>query len=148
VLVLHIPDALQDTAANGIAQVFWSGLWVDITQIHGPVHGLNPAHTIGHVASVHHVDGCEWCTPIRRERKVGLLRRHCLLGNERLSSGRLGLLSCSLLRLGNVGTAVFPIVDSLACPRRFSGKSVNYLKKNRGNGQDSTLEGAEIDGPS
>ena len=58
-LVQHIPDALQNTATDGVAQIFRSGLWVDVTQIHGPVHSLHSAHTVGHVASVHHVDGCE-----------------------------------------------------------------------------------------
>jgi len=74
VLVLHIPDALQDTAPDGVAQIFRSCLRVNVTQIYRPIHGLNTAHTVGHVASVHHVDRCEWGTPIRREGKVVLLR--------------------------------------------------------------------------
>jgi hypothetical protein len=70
-------------------------------------------------------------TPIRCKGKVGLLRRHRLLGNERLGSRSLGLLGCRLLRFWDVGATVLPVINSLACPSRFGGQSVNNLRNGK-----------------
>jgi hypothetical protein len=129
-LVLHVPNALQHAAADGIAQVLGCRLGVDIAQVDRPVHSLNTAHAVCHITGIHHVNGVKRSASVLCERREGcLLRRHCLLSNKGLSSSGLGLLSGRLLRLRDISAPVLAIIDALASPGRFRRQSVNDLRK-------------------
>lgn len=129
-LILHVPDALEHASTNGVTKILGCGLGVDVAEVHGPVHGLNTAHAICHVAGVQHINGRELgASVLSKWRKIRLLRCHRLLGNQRLSGGGLCLLRSGLLGLGDVGAAVFTIVDTLPSPRWLSRKGVYDLRK-------------------
>jgi hypothetical protein len=121
-LVLHVPNALQDTSTDGIAQILSRRLWMDVPKIHRPVQTLRASHSIAREGRV----GCE-----RRACKRtwlsdwGQCRRLC---DERLGRGGLSSLSSCLLGLGNVRTAIFTVIDALASPCRFCGKGVDNLE--------------------
>lgn len=76
-LVLHIPDALQDAPANGIAEVLGRGLRVDIPEIDSSVHCLDTARH----AIAHHVNAKARCGHVTEGREPVLLA-HGLLGDE------------------------------------------------------------------
>ena len=123
--ILHIPNTLQDSTADGIAEIFGRSLWMNVTQIHSPVHALN-ALNAAHTVSVHHLHWVK-SSGIWREWREGGLRRHARLCDKRLCSGGLSLLGSCLLRFRNVGTAIFAIVHAFTSPRWLSWQSVHNL---------------------
>ena len=123
-LVLHVADALQNAAANGVAKVLSGRLGVNITQVYGPVEPLVSRDS-------HGIRGERRIRRERRERLARVDRRErCRLRNERLSGSGLSGLSSGLLRLGNVSTAVLAIVNTFAGPCRLSRQSVHNLQGN------------------
>lgn len=82
-LILHVPDALEYAPTNGIAKIFGGSLGVNVAEVHGPVHGLDAAHAISHVAGVQHINRGKPCTTVlSKGREAGLLRCHRLLGDQ------------------------------------------------------------------
>lgn len=129
VFILHIPNALQHSTANCIAKIFGRSLWMNVTQIHCPVHALN-ALNAAHTISIHHFHWVK-SSGIWREWREGGLRRHARLCDKRLCSGSLSLLGSCLLRFRNVGTAIFAIVYPFTGPRWLSWQSVHNLFEKR-----------------
>lgn len=135
VLVLHVPNALQHAATDGIAQVLRRRLRVDVTQVDGPVQALGAGETSARKTS-QAVGECRRVRAKRREaggvgRERGRVRlngRKCGLRNEGLSGGGLGSVSCCLLRLGHVGASILAIVDTLASPGGLGRERVHDLK--------------------
>ena len=122
-LVLHVPYALQHTAANRIAQILRCCFRMNVSEVHGPVRSprdTEPLRCEGRVraerpeAANIGVDGAE--------------RRSGRLCDKRLSRDSLGGLCGSLLRLGYVRATVFSIVDPLSGPRGFRGECVHNLE--------------------
>lgn len=115
-LVLHVPDALQHTSANGVAQILRRRVGVDVAEINGSVDaGTTRCSTCA--ASHHGVDvggrepgGCGGAVPER---------------------GKDGGLGCDeglgLLRFGDVCAAVFTVVDAFSGPVGFGWEGVDDL---------------------
>ncbi len=117
VLVLHIANAMKDTPANGVAQILRRSFQVNVSQVHRTVKLLSSEGEVinGRIIKANpiHVEsrGRKW-----RERRE---TANC---TER---SKLRLLI--LLGFRDISTPVFPIVNTLASPSRFSGKSRDNL---------------------
>ena len=133
-LILHVPDTLQHTSPDGIAQIFGSGLGVDVPEIDRPVQGLVPIHAAKAVHAAH-------ASKIRSERQIGghgrpevaltMHGREGSLGNERLGCGSLSGLSGGLLRLGDVSASILAIVDTLPCPGGLRRECIDDLRSQK-----------------
>jgi hypothetical protein len=128
-LVLHVPNALQNTASDCIAQIFRRRLRVDVTQVHSPVQPLG-ANASSHTSHTSHAPhrigriGREWREWNARSLHWRMLHR---LRNERLRSGSLRRLRRRLLRLGDVRAAILAIIDALAGPCWLSREGCDNL---------------------
>ena len=123
-LVLHVPNALQNTPTDGIAQILSCSLWVNVPKIHRPIQTLGASHTL-HSVGREWREGGKWraCVSTR-----WYWREARCLRNQGLSRcGLRGLCSC-LLGFRNVRTAVLTVIDALASPCRFRGQSVDNLR--------------------
>jgi hypothetical protein len=58
-LVLHVPNALQDTATDGIAQILSRRLRMDVSKVHSPIQALRAGHALHSIARERGV-GCKW----------------------------------------------------------------------------------------
>ena len=133
-LILHVPDALQHTSPDGVAQVLGGGLGVDVAEVDGPVQRLVSVQATEAVHTVHTIHSSE----IRREGQVGghrrpevaltLEGREGSLSDEGLGCGCLSGLCSGLLRLWNVGASILAVVDALPCPRRFRRERIDNLQ--------------------
>ena len=133
-LILHVPDALQHTSPDGIAQIFGGGLRVDVPEVDRPVQRLVSVQAAKAVHAAH-------ASKIRSERQIGghggpevaltVHGREGSLGNERLGCGSLSGLSSGLLRLGNVSTSILAIVDALPRPGGLRRECIDDLHSQR-----------------
>ena len=129
-LILHVPDALQHTSPDGIAQVLSGSLGVDVPEIDRPVQRLIPIQTTKAVHTIH-------APEVRSERQVGRHGRPKValggdgregsLSNEGLGCGGLSSLCSGLLRPGNISASILAIVDALPCPGGLRRESVDDL---------------------
>lgn len=125
-LVLHVTYALQHTTANRIAQILRCCLWVNVSEVHGPVRSPSDTERLrceGRVRAK--------CPEAANTGVNGTERRHSRLCDKGLSRDSLGGLCGGLLRLGDVRTTVFSIVDPLSGPRGFCGKCVDNLEEKK-----------------
>lgn len=100
---------------------------MDVPEIHRAVHPLDPACTRAAEPARHEVRGKGSAAVRAKGREDGRLGREGGLGDKGLGGGGLGLLCGDLLRFGDVGAAVFTVVDALAGPVGFSRESVDDL---------------------
>jgi hypothetical protein len=139
-LILHVPDALQHTSPDGIAQVLSGGLGVNVPEVDRPVQRLVSAQSAEAVHAVHPVHAIH-ASKVRSERQVGghgrpevalvLHGREGCLSDERLGCGGLGSLCSGLLRLGDVGAPILAIIDALSCPGGLGRESIDNLDSQR-----------------
>ena len=130
VLILHVPDALQDTSSDSIAQVLGGSLGVDVPEIDRPVQRLISIQTTKAVHAIH-------APEVRSERQVGCHGRPEValggdgregsLSDEGLGGGGLSSLCSGLLGPGNVSAPILAIVDTLPCPGGLCRESVDDL---------------------
>lgn len=113
-LVLHIPDAMQHTSANGIAKILRRRLAVDVAEVRCPVYPGTTRCSTG-VASRHSSD----VSPREPARCGRSIAKGRLWGDEGLG----------LLRLGDVCATVFIIVDLFTGPVVFGWEGVDDLSK-------------------
>ena len=66
VFILHVPDALQHSSPDSIAQVLGGGLGVDVPEVNGPIQRLVSVQTTKAVHAIHAVHPSE----LRSERQV------------------------------------------------------------------------------
>ena len=145
-LILHIPDALQHTSPDSVAQVLSGGFWVDVPEVNRPVqrlvsaqaakavHAIHAIHPVHPVHPVHAIHPSEF----RSERQVGghgrpevaliLHGREGSLSDEGLGRSGLCGLCGGLLRLGNVCASILAVVDALPCPGGLCRESVDDLR--------------------
>src|SRR5882762_4023845 len=58
-LVLHVPNTLQDTSANGITQILSRCLWMNVSKVHRSVQALRAGHTLHSIGRKWRI-GCKW----------------------------------------------------------------------------------------
>ena len=114
---MHVPDALQYTSANGVAQILRRRIGVDVSEINDPIHPMTTRRTC---AGSHHGVDVGWREPARGSRAVPKRGKD---GSPR------GDECLGLLRLGNVCAAVFTIVDAFSGPVGFCREGVDDLSK-------------------
>ena len=134
VFILHVPNALQHTSPNSIAQILSGGLRVDVPKIDRPVQRLVSVQAAKVVHGVHAIHASE----LRSERQVGghgrpeitlaLDGREGSLSDEGLGSSSLSSLGSGLLGLGDISASILAIVDALSCPGRLCRESVDNLR--------------------
>ena len=123
-LILHVPDALQYTSANGVAQILRRRIGVDIAEINGPIHPRTTCCSTR--AGSHHGVDVGRREPARGSRAVPKRGKDgSLRGDECLG----------LLRLGNVCAAVFTIVDVFSVPSGFGWEGVDDLSRGEQEGR-------------
>ena len=138
--ILHVPDALQRTSPDRIAQVLGDGLGVDVAKIDCPVQRLvsvqaaEAIHTVHTVHAVHPIRSSE----VRGEGQVGgrwrpkvaltLEGREGSLSDKGLGCSGLGGLCSGLLRLGDIDASILAVVDALPRPGEFRRERVDILR--------------------
>lgn len=129
-LILHVPDALQDTPPDSIAQVFSGSLGVDVPEVDRPVQCLISIQTTKAVHAIHAPEigserqvGCHW----RPEVALGGHGGEGSLGNKGLGCSSLSSLCSGLLGPGDVSASILAIVDAFPCPRGLCRESVDDL---------------------
>jgi hypothetical protein len=131
VLVLHVANALEDAAADRVAQVLGRRLRVDIAEVHGAVHGLAPGRV--------NTEGRERAE--RARERVCARRRDRGLRHKRLRGRNLGGLCGGLLALRDVRASVLAVVDALAGPLRLRRERVHDLG---GGGDAEEVDEADV----
>ena len=122
VLTLHVPDVLQHTSPDRIAQVLGGGLGVGVAKVDRPFQRLVPVQA----------------TKARGEGQVGNHRRPEValtldgqeggLSDEGLGCSGLNGLCSGLLRLGDICASVLALVDAFPCPVGLCGECVDNLR--------------------
>ena len=117
-LVLHVPDALQHTSTDGVAQILRRRLGMDVAEINRSVYSGTPRYSTR--AAGHHGVDVSLREPAGGGRSVAKGGKHGRLWGDK------GL---CLLRLGDVCTTVFAIVDAFTSPVGFGREGVDDLSK-------------------
>jgi hypothetical protein len=122
VFILHIPYALEHATSDAIAQVLRCRLWVNVTEVYGPICASGNRESIGGERRIRSE------RPEAPNRGIdGTKRSSSGLCHKGLSRHSLGRLCSRLLRLGDVRTAVLAIVDTLPSPCGFGWQRVHNL---------------------
>lgn len=130
-LILHVTQALENTASDGVAEILSGGLGMDVAKVDGAVETLSAGKALKGVGGGEgHVGSQGRCSEVAG---VGVDRSESSgrLSNERLRRGSLSGLSSSLLRLRDVRATVLTVVDTLALPCWLGRKGVDNLKSVR-----------------
>lgn len=128
VFVLHVPNTLQNTSADGVAKIFIRGIRMNIAKVNGSVQCLCTHETLHREflerreKSGGREGGSKGASRSRRGHGDGRL-----LSNDGLRRSSLSLSSSGLLGFGNIGTAVFAIIDALTDPSGFRWQGVDNL---------------------
>ena len=129
-LILHVPNALQYSPPDSIAQVLGGSLGVDVPEVDRPVQCLISIQTTKAVHAVHAPEigserqvGCHW----RPEVALGGHGGEGSLGNKGLGCSSLSSLCSGLLGPGDVSASILAIVDAFPCPRGLCRESVDDL---------------------
>lgn len=136
-LISEVSNALKSASADGVTHLLNRRLRVDIPNIHRPVRRLREGEARRSRSITSSPIRVRERLGERRERREAHAERRetslCLLDDSLSMSGS-GCLG--LLRLGDIGTTIFAVVDSLACPGWLRRQSCNDLI----NGETASFE--------
>ena len=140
-LILHVPNALQDTTSDGIAQIFRRCFGMNVAQVNSAVTSLSglsidttcahhESRASGAIIATSTGEGgvdtqCSESTKRSNWRKITGIAVAVQIEGRRSDwcewrESRSLAATGSLLVLWDIGATIFSVVDPLACPCRFS----------------------------